>query len=176
MNRDQWQAKICAWPLLVALIGFVVAVVMMCVRDDNDHSRYKLKDQCRYDSFGHGHERDRCKGEAAEEVEGIWYCLVHTHRVKTTLAAKEHGKSLAVRVTKGGEFLYLWSANPEKDNYPLDNLSIIHGVCGNRVWPNPIAKDKCVLYCKDCGLRLIIPSVVRTWKQLTAHFEEVLDD
>lgn len=78
----------------------------------------------------------------------------------------------SIILTAHGETLIAFSgldSKPIIGDYALSNVLGIHKYCNDSLIMRPVSKTHQAIFCRRCGLRLVIPITIKTYWQLLQY-------
>ena len=116
-----------------------------------------------------------CGRNATEVVDGKHACLIHLKEAKKQEAKDEHARSFAVVVSEYGDkfqpsMAARWAYDESNDN-PLLGYSAFHALCRGTVNIAQTSETHQTIRCRNCGLRLVAPIEIQTWRDLKEFCE-----
>lgn len=121
-------------------------------------------------SYGLGYVELRCQlplGHPEKEHQGMFRGLVETWPV-TQLS-----KPIPLP-TPDFSWLAPWPGDfRDEVTYPIGGATGVHVTCGGDVGHHIVSERCAALFCKSCGLRVVLPRGLKTWAELRAWAEMV---
>lgn len=113
-------------------------------------------------------EFEQCRNKAVTFVNGDWYCADCAKYQQAHLDKLTAAEAQGIVISVFGETIRPESPAKTPDDPLPRNGGIIHMRCNGWVDLKTVSETHDALYCRSCGMRVVIPKKVSTWRSLGA--------